>query len=179
VLGYAAALPLLAGYGSEGEWWCGGVVGCFSFPAGRGSGGKARARQRSLLGLSGLVQYLWPSDLSSSASSGSTVESVLWLQRRTRWSGPSSRSSSPVARFHLPDQTKWVQGTRSAASMLRRLLSRCAAPSGLVPRRWCGGRCTVTPSVAWWRPEGPDRVSHFDLGPFHTFTRSGCNFHFF
>jgi hypothetical protein len=32
--------------------------------------------------------------------------------------------------------------------------------------------------VAWWRPDRPDRVLRFVLGPFYTFTGLGCNFLF-
>jgi hypothetical protein len=96
----------------------------------------------------------------------------LWLQRRTRWSGPTSWSSSPAAwggSFPSPRSDQMGVG-HPLRRFKAELASSCrAAPSGRVPRRWCGGRCSVTLLVAWWRPEGPDHVSHLDLGSFSHF----------
>jgi hypothetical protein len=81
-----------------------------------------------------------------------------FVRRLPRVSGASLQQLAATC-FVSPSGPKRCRAPAPTASVLPcRRLSPCPAPTGCVPRRWCGGRSTVTSSEDWRRARGPDRV---------------------
>jgi hypothetical protein len=139
-------------------WWLGREVVwrcccCSSIPAGRGGGRDSltAAMPSFVLLRSGAI----------SGAVGFFLFDLIWLHGGGRDSGCARcfwfvfrDLLSGGLRRCVPSPRLDQKGVGHPLPLLRLLLwllYRRLAPSGLVARRWCGGRSAKTPSDAWWR----------------------------